>query len=179
MAVWWLIGLGVGYGVSVIRSDEPITSKDRWWSMNNFLWAGGVSAGMWRNMYLPRTAAAWTAPRVLPAVAAGSGRLWALSNYIRLGAPLAVPGRTGIGFGAAVGGTGLGAATVGIAAGAVAGAAVGTGISYALWGKKGASEALGFYTGGLFGTKPNYLGSWRDPGYFHVPGNLWKIGVNL
>jgi len=179
MPAWWLVGAGVGYGVSVIRSGEPLTSKDRYLSMNNLLWAGGVSTLMWRNMVIARGTSAWIAPRVLPATAYTAGRLWALGNYVRLGAPMAVGGGTGIGFGAASGGIGAANFGAALASTYIIAAVAGTGISYALWGQKGARQAMDFYSGGaLFGTQPNYYGTADDPGYFNVPGNVLKIIQN-
>jgi len=173
-----LIGAATGYGISVARSEEPFLSKGRWWNIDNALWAFGGSAFAWRQMMIPIAVGRWTATTAIPFTA---GRLWALSNWVRLGAPMQYPvGSTGIGFGRAVGGIGLGEFVAAIASAAIVGAVVGTGISYALWGRKGAQQAADFYTGGvLFGTKPNYLGSWANPGYFHIPGNIWKIGTNL
>jgi len=178
MAYALLIGAGTGYGIAVLRSEEPWLSQERWFSTENALWAFGGSAFAWRQMALPIAATRWGATTAVPWTA---GRLWALSNYVRLGAPMQYPlGSYGIGFGRAAGGIGIGSFAAAVATAAVVGAVVGTGISYAIWGQKGAQQALDFYTGGiLFGTNPNYLGSWKDPGYFHVPGNLWKIGVNL
>jgi len=85
---------------------------------------------------------------------------------------MATGARTGIGFGAAAGGTGAGAAVAGVAAAAVGGAIVGTAISGLIWGEKGAEEAAGFYTGGRLGEEPNYVGTMEEPGYFNIPGNL-------
>lgn len=172
----FLIGAATGYSISVVRSDDPLFSKARWWSPESALWAIGGSAFGWRRMVLPLAATRWTLGTATPWTA---GKLWALSNYVRLGAPMGLGGGSGIGFGAAAGGMGAGTFAAWIAAAAVGGAVGGTAISAALWGKKGGKEAADFYTGGrLFGTNPNYLGSWQDPGYFHVPGNLRKIHAN-
>ena len=182
MAYALLIGAGTGYGISVLRSEEPWLSQERWFSAENALWAFGGSAFAWRQMAIPMAATRWTATTAVPYTA---GRLWALSNYVRLGAPMQYPvGSYGIGFGRTAGGMGLGSFAAAVAAAAVSGAVIGTGISYSIWGKEGAATALAFYTGatvstGDFTHKPNYWGTWKDPGYFHIPGNLWKIGVNL
>jgi len=93
---------------------------------------------------------------------------WIASNYVRLFAPLA-SGGTGIGFGAAAGGAGVGSLAAAATGGYLIGATVGTGISYGVWGEKGGVEALGFYTGGAVGTKPDYAG------YFDIPGNVKTI----
>jgi len=95
--------------------------------------------------------------------------LWAASNYLRIGAPMAMGGGTGMTFGAAAGGTGAGAAVAGVTAAAVGGAIVGTAISGAIWGEKGAMEAAGFYTGGRIGATPDYKG------YADIPGNVAAI----
>jgi len=42
---------------------------------------------------------------------------------------------------------GAGTLAASVAAGYVVGAAVGTGVSYAFWGEKGARDAMDFYTG--------------------------------
>lgn len=179
MPAWWLVGTGVGYAVSVIRSDEPLASRERYLSLNNLLWAGGIGALLWRDLYLTRAGGAWLAPRVLPATAWGARGLWAGMNFIRLDAPMALGARSGIGFGAAAGGTGAGSFIAAVASAAVVGAVVGMGISYSLWGRKGAQEAMDFYTrGAFFGTNPNYYGTADDPGYFNMYGNLKKIRAN-
>jgi len=178
MAYALLIGAGTGYGIAVLRSEEPWLSKERWFSTENALWAFGGSAFAWRQMAIPMATARWTASTAVPFTA---GRLWALSNYVRLGAPMQYPvGSYGIGFGRAAGGIGMGSFAAAIGVAATVGMVGGTVISGLLWGQQGARQAMDFYFGGaLFGTQPNYWGSWKDPGYFHIPGNLWKIGVNL
>jgi len=179
MPAWWLVGAAVGYGVGVIRSDEPWGSRERYISLNNLLWSVGISGLLWRNLYLTRAGGAWLAPRALPATAWGARGLWAGMNFIRLDAPMAMGARSGIGFGAAAGGTGAGTFAAWIGAAALGGAVAGTAISYGLWGKKGGKEAADFYTGGrLFGTNPNYYGSSKNPGYFNVIGNIRKIHAN-
>ena len=166
----FLIGAATGYAISVARSDEPWLSKARWWSPESALWAIGGSAFGWRRMVLPLAATRWTLGTAAPWTA---GRLWALSNYVRLGAPMSLGGGSGVGFGAAAGGMGAGTFAAWIAAAAVGGAVVGTGISYAVWGKKGAVDAVKFYTG-----SGNYYGTRKDPGYFNVAGNIRKIHAN-
>ena len=59
-------------------------------------------------------------------------RLWSASNFIR--------------FGTATTSGSLGTATAAVAAGAAAGVIVGTGVSYAMFGKDGAEAAIEFYT---------------------------------
>ena len=59
-------------------------------------------------------------------------RLWTASNFIR--------------FGSATASVGLGTLTAAAAGGAAAGVIVGTGVSYAMFGKDGAEAAIEFYT---------------------------------
>jgi hypothetical protein len=59
-------------------------------------------------------------------------RLWSASNFIR--------------FGTATTSIGLGTVIASVAAGAAAGVIVGTGVSYAMFGKDGAEAAVEFYT---------------------------------
>jgi len=74
--------------------------------------------------------------------------LWAGSNYLRLGAPLAGGGRALLATGgSSAGGMGAGTAVAAVGAGYLLGASVGTGVAYAFWGEKGARDALDLYTG--------------------------------
>lgn len=164
-----IAGAIVGYGISVIRSEDPWLSRERWASPSNLLWAGVGSAVTWREFVIPIYLTKQAAIRT-PIVAS---RAWAFTNFVRVGAPMMHGGRTGIGFGVAAGGTGAGNFVAALGAAYVTGAVVGMGISYAFWGQRGARQAMDFYGGGIFfGTQPNYLGTWADPGYFHIPGNV-------
>jgi len=173
----FLIGAGVGYGIGVFKSEDPWFSKARWWSPENALWAIGGSAFGWRRMVLPLAVTRWTLGTATPWTV---GKLWSLGNYVRLGAPMAAGGGTGIGFGAASGRMGIATFSAWIAAAVVGGAIAGTTISYGIWGAEGGRQAADFYTGGrAFGTNPNYVGTMSNPGYLHIPGNVYKIYQNL
>lgn len=174
MGLLWSIG--IGYSAGVIQSDEPMLSKERWFSWEQAAWTLGTSALTWRRGLIfgkigqaarphATRAVVWTATRGVPAVAA---RGWQLSNWIRLAAPMAAGGR-GIGFGSAAGGIGGGALAASIVAGYGIGAVVGTAISGAIWGKPGAQLALGFYSGGILGPKPT---NWYD---YTIHWNAYKI----
>jgi len=124
------------------------------------------SAGLILLLKSPATRT-WTL-RMLAAGARGAvagGRTAAIITYQEL-----VVG-TAVGRGLTTAATYTGA----IAAGYVIGTVVGTGVAYAVWGPKGASQASGFYTGGVVGSEPNYWGTDEDPGYFNVPGNVSNI----
>jgi len=103
--MWWQIpiALGVGTGVGV-----------------------GIRGG---NLY---EVVGWTALTTGLTTAAGSGSFWrgawGLSNWVRVGAPLASGGRAVVATGAAAGGMGVGTAVAAVGAGTVLGAATGTGI---------------------------------------------------
>lgn len=81
------------------------------------------------------------------------GLLWKSSNVFRVGSA-----STSIG---------LGSLATSVAAGYVVGAAVGTGISYSVWGEKGARDAFDFYSG-----QADYSE------YFDIPGNVRSIVSN-
>jgi len=103
--MWWKIpiALGVGTGVGV-----------------------GIRGG---NLY---EVVGWTAITTGLSTAAGSGAFWrgawGLSNWVRVGAPLASGGRAVIATGSAAGGMGVGTAVAAASTGYVLGAATGTGI---------------------------------------------------
>ncbi len=144
------------------------------WAIPAYVLLGiGVGAGVGIKGGTKEEVAAYATLTGITGYMAAQPGFWsgtaAALNWVRIGAPMATGGGTGIGFGAAAGGTGALTATAGIAAAAVGGAVVGTGISGAIWGEKGASEAAGFYTGGRIGTTPDYKG------YADVPGNIAAI----
>jgi len=171
-----MLGIGVGYAVGIIQSDDPLLSKERWFSWEQLAYSTGGAAVTWRRGVIPgrlfqvaiprvEQATVWTLRRGVPAVAA---RGWQLSNWIRLAAPMAAGGK-GIGFGSSAGGIGAGALAASIVAGYGVGAVVGTAISGAIWGKPGAQLALGFYSGGALGPKPTH---WYD---YTIHWNAYKI----
>jgi hypothetical protein len=112
-----IIGGGVGYGVT----------------QNEIGAAAGITAG-----YASRNVTLGMVGRGI--VRTGgfiAPRLWTASNFIRFGTPAMHASGTAMG---------LGTFAAAVAAGAAIGVIVGTGVSYAMFGKEGRDAAIEFYT---------------------------------
>jgi len=100
---------------------------------------------------------------------------WAGANAFRIGSPLAGGGRAliSVELGAGAGGMGLGVLAASVLAGYALGTAVGTGIGYSMYGKKGAQDALDFYMNPFDPSKWQTIGeglAWQFKNY------RWDLG---
>jgi len=105
---WWIIPryalqIGVGTGVGSLLAGGSFREALLYSALSTGISTVAGKAGFWRGA-------------------------WGLSNWVRLGAPLATGGRAVLATGSAAGGMGVGTAVAAGSAGVVLGAATGTGI---------------------------------------------------